>query len=161
MNDELYMGSLLAVDLGLKTGLALYGQDGRLCWYRSKNYGSAARLRRGAQSLLTGIPDLSLLVLEGGGQLAAIWEREAGRLQIPIRQINAEKWRQKLLYPREQTTGPRAKHYAGDLARRTIIWSGMSRSLALRHDTAEAILTGLWAVLEIGWLKKLPDELRR
>lgn len=30
------MSALLAVDLGVKTGLALYGQDGRLLWYRSQ-----------------------------------------------------------------------------------------------------------------------------
>jgi hypothetical protein len=31
----------------------------------------------------------------------------------------------------------------------------------LRHDTAEAILIGLWGVLEVGWLERLPDDLRR
>jgi hypothetical protein len=154
------MGSLLAVDLGLKTGLALYGQDGRLIWCRSKNYGAASRLRRGAHNILNSIPDLLLLVLEGGGTLAAIWEREAQRQKIPLKQISAELWRKKLLYPREQMTGPQAKHHADDLARNVIKWSRISRPASLRHDTAEAILIGLWAVLEIGWLKKIPHELR-
>ncbi len=154
------MGSLLAVDLGLKTGLALYGDDGRLCWYRSKNYGSAVRLRRGVHGVLNSVPDLLFLVLEGGGTLATIWEREAERRKIPVRQINAEKWRRKLLYPREQITGLQAKHYANDLARKIIIWSGISRPASLRHDTAEAILIGLWAVLDIGWLKNIPREFR-
>ncbi|MDH4028074.1 MAG: hypothetical protein OEU95_04510, partial [Nitrospirota bacterium] len=61
------MGTLLAVDLGLKTGLALYEQDGRLRWCRSKNYGTAAMLKRGVTALLGSIPDISFLVLEGGG----------------------------------------------------------------------------------------------
>lgn len=155
------MGSLLAVDLGLKTGLALYGQDGRLRWYRSKNYGTASRLRRGVTSLLNSVPDLSFLVLEGGGTLSTIWEREAESRKIPVRQINAEQWRQKLLYPREQLTGVQAKHYADDLARKVITWSGISRPGSLRHDTAEAILIGLWAVMDMGWLNNLPRELRR
>jgi hypothetical protein len=155
------MGSLLAVDLGLKTGLALYGHNGRLCWYRSKNYGTTAALKRGAHTLLNSIPDLSFLVMEGGGTVAAIWEREAIRRNIPVQQINAEKWRQKLLYPREQHTGLQAKHFADDLARRTITWSGISRPSSLRHDTAEAILIGLWAVLDAGWLKEMPQELKR
>lgn len=155
------MGSLLAVDLGLKTGLALYDRDGRLRWYRSKNYGSAASLKRGVKTLLDSIPDLLFLVLEGGGSLAMIWEREAERRKIPVRQINAEKWRRKLLYPREQKTGLKAKHYAGDQARKIIAWSCISRPASLRHDTAESILVGFWAVMDLGWLKKIPHELRR
>jgi len=155
------MGSLLAVDLGLKTGLALYSDTGRLCWYRSKNFGTAASLRRGVNTLMNTIPDLLYLVIEGGGTLALIWEREAKRRDIPVIQINAEKWRQKLLYPREQITGPLAKHYADDQARKIINWSGTARPSSLRHDTAEAILIGLWAVLEIGWLDNLPPELKR
>ncbi len=87
------MGSLFAVDLGLKTGLALYGQDGKLRWYRSKNFGTAARLKRGVITLLNSIPDISLLVLEGGGSLATIWEREAKRITIPVKRIAAEDWR--------------------------------------------------------------------
>jgi hypothetical protein len=83
------MGSLLAVDLGIKTGLALYGEDGMLRWYRSKNYGTATSLKRGVNTLMNSVPDLVLLVLEGGGTLAAIWEREAARRKIPVRRISA------------------------------------------------------------------------
>jgi len=155
------MGSLLAIDLGIKTGLALYGPEGKLCWYRSKNYGTAAALRRGASTLLNSLPDLSLLVIEGSGSLAAIWERESDRRKIIFKQISAEQWRHTLLYPREQHTGLKAKHYAEDLALKIIRWSGIPRPASLRHDTAEAVLIGFWAVLEAGWLKELPHELRR
>lgn len=155
------MGPLLAIDLGIKTGLALYGPEGRLCWCRSKNFGTAAALRRGANTLLKSLPDLSLLVIEGRGPLAAIWEREADRRKIPFKQISAEQWRHQLLYPREQHTGLQAKHYADDLARRIIRWSGVSCPSSLRHDTAEAVLIGFWTVLDAGWLKELPHELRR
>jgi hypothetical protein len=155
------MRSLLAVDLGLKTGLALYGDTGRLCWYRSKNYGTAARLRRDINNLLNNLPDLFHIVLEGGGSLAKIWEHEAERREIAVRQITAETWRQKLLYPRERMKGLQAKHHANDLAKQVIIVSGLPRPTALRHDTAEAVLIGLWAVLDIGWLKKIPEVLRR
>jgi hypothetical protein len=34
------------VDLGLRSGLALFGSDGRLRWYRSQNFGSQSRLKR-------------------------------------------------------------------------------------------------------------------
>jgi len=155
------VGSLLAVDIGLKTGLALYGDTGRLCWYRSKNYGSAVRLRRDINNLMNSLPDLFLIVLEGGGSLAKIWEHEAERREIAVRKINAETWRQKLLYPRERMKGVQAKNHANNLARRVIIGSGLPRPKALRHDAAEAVLIGLWAVHDIGWLKKIPEKLRR
>ncbi len=155
------MGSLLAIDLGIKTGLALYGPEGRLRWYGSKNYGTAAKLRRGANTLLNSVPDLSFLILEGGGPLAVIWEREANRRKLPLKQISAEQWRHTLLYPREQHSGLQAKHYADDLARRIIKWSGISLPASLRHDTAEAILIGFWAALDAGWLREIPVALRR
>ena len=79
------MASLLAEDLGLRTGLALYGPDGRLLWYRSQHYGTRTSLRRGAHSLLDACPDVSHLVLEGGGPIADIWGREAGRRGLSVR----------------------------------------------------------------------------
>jgi hypothetical protein len=99
--------------------------------------------------------------VEGDTGLAAIWEREALHQNIHARQIHAEQWRQKLLYAREQKSGLKAKRNAVYLARKVIKWSGMAGPTSLRHDVAEAIMIGLWAVLELGWLKAVPDELRR
>lgn len=150
------MGSLLSVDLGLKTGLALYGDDGRLVWYRSQNYASVKRLKPAVYGLLNELPDISHLVIEGGGQLADIWAREAGRRNIPLLRIDAETWREAFLYHREQRSGKQAKHHAGILAKQVIEWSGAKRPTSLRHDAAEAILAGLWAVVHIGWLEAPP-----
>ena len=69
------MPSLLAVDLGLRTGLALFGEDGRLRWYRSQNFGSTPRLRRGAHGIFVANPEVAVVVLEGGGPLAGLWEK--------------------------------------------------------------------------------------
>lgn len=154
------MPTLLAVDLGLRAGLALYNADGRLAWYRSHNFGSATRLRRGVYSILGEQPELAWLVLEGGGNLADIWIRAAERRTVRVRQIGAEVWRQRLLYQREQRSGVQAKHTADELARRVIAWSGAARPTSLRHDAAEAILIGLWGVLEVGWLDQVPPEVR-
>ena len=152
--------TLLAVDLGLRTGLALYGDDGRLRWYRSQNYGAPSRLRRAAGGLLDDTPGLCCLVLEGGGDLADLWVREAARRSLPARVVGADIWRQQLLLPREQRRGTDAKRHADTLARRVIAWSGAPRPTSLRHDAAEAILVGLWGVLELGWLDTPPAELR-
>jgi hypothetical protein len=51
-------GALLAVDLGLKTGLALYTGDGRLRSYRSHNFGSVPRMRKEVYRILTHVPEL-------------------------------------------------------------------------------------------------------
>lgn len=159
--SEVDPGTLLAVDLGVRTGLALYDHTGRLRWYRSKNFGNTARLRRGARGLLDENPGLALLVLEGGGSLAEIWAGEARRAGVPVRLINAADWRQLFFYPREHRSGEQAKQVADTLARRVIDWAGAERPTSLRHDAAEAILIGLWGVLEAGWLPAIPPELKR
>lgn len=97
--------------------------------------------------------------MEGSGPLADLWEHEAIYRKIPILQISAEDWRRVFLYPREQRSRPRAKYSAGKKARKVIEWSGAPRPTSLRHDTAEAILIGLWGVLNVGWLEKLPQSI--
>lgn len=152
--------SLLGVDLGLKTGLALFAGNGRLVWYRSHNYGTRSRLKRGVPGLIREIAGLEQIVVEGGGSLAAIWEREAWRRQLGFKLISASLWRELLLLPRKQKSGPEAKQSAAATARKVILWSGLPKPTSLRHDAAEAILTGLWGVLDCGWLESLPSELR-
>lgn len=155
------MTALLAVDLGVRTGFACYGDDGRLRWYRSRNFGNAARLRRAIPALLVEPPDITRLVVEGGGPLAATWQREAERRAVAVMQVSAETWRELFLLPREQQSGAQAKSVAGRLARRVIEWSGAPRATSLRHDAAEAILIGLWGVLNAGWLRRLPPDVLR
>lgn len=153
--------TLLAIDIGIKTGFACYGADGRLRWYRSQNFGSPARLKRAVRPLLDDLPGLAAVAMEGGGVLAEIWQRELRRRPVQVFQIHAETWRARLLYDREQRSGAQAKFRADELARRIIAWSQAPRPTALQDDTAEAILIGLWGVLELGWLAEVPTALRR
>jgi hypothetical protein len=148
--------TLLAVDLGLRTGLALYGRDGQLRWYRSHNFGNNSRLRRGVYTILSELPTLHHLVMEGSGPYADIWRTAAERRDIQVTQLSAEVWRPQLLLNREQRTGSAAKQHADRLARRVITWSAAPTPTSLRHDAAEAILVGLWGVVEVGWLAALP-----
>jgi hypothetical protein len=153
--------SLLAVDVGLRTGLAHFAPDGRLIWYRSQHFGSVPRLRRGVHGLLDRLPQLGWLVLEGGGPLADVWKREGDKRSLTVLQIGAERWRERFLYDRERRTASDAKHNAGEIARKIIAWSEAPRPTSLRHDAAEAIVIGMWGVLEVGLLDELPAELRR
>lgn len=154
------MASLLAVDLGLRTGLALYGGDGRLRWYRSQNFGTRARLKRGAYGVLSDLTDCKIVVMEGGGDLARPWEQAARRLDIATCQISAERWRDRLLSPSQRRGTAVAKASADDVARQMIEWSGTEAPTSLRHDAAEAILIGLWGVLAAGWLDDVPAPVR-
>lgn len=150
------MSLLLSVDLGLKTGLALYGGDGRLLWYRSQNYSSVKRLKSAVYGIFKENPGITVLVIEGGGNLAYIWQKEARRRKIDIYQISAETWRQTFLYQRDQKTGNQAKKNAGVLAKKVIAWSNTKRPTSLRHDAAEAVMAGFWGVLHLGWIDKNP-----
>ncbi len=152
------MSFLLSVDIGLRTGLALYFKDG-MVWYRSQNYSSIKRLKSAVYGIFNETPGISKLVIEGGGNLADIWIKEATRRKIDIFQISAETWRETFLYNREQRTGKQAKKNAGIVAEKVIGWSGAKRPTSLRHDAAEAILAGLWGMLKIGWLKEIPREI--
>jgi hypothetical protein len=155
------MRCLLAVDLGLKTGLALYGSDGKLIWFRSHNFGTTERLRRGVHGILSSIPELGSIVIEGGGNLATVWEREAERRHIQLLRVDAAVWREVFLLQREQRTGVDAKDSAGKIARKVIEWSGIALPKTLRHDTAEAILIGLWGILHFKCIEDMPRELQR
>ena len=153
---------LLAVDLGLRTGLALYGRDGRLVSYRSQNLGTRARLRKAAGSVLHDHRDVERLVLEGGGDIAEIWQRAGERAGLVVRTVDAGTWRRRLLLSREQRSGADAKQAADGLARAIIEWSGAPRPKgALRHDAAEAVAVGLWGVLNAGWLADVPEAVAR
>lgn len=149
--------ALLAVDLGLRTGLAYYGRDGRLLAYHSQNFGSRARLKRGAYTLLHTQDGLERLVLEGGGDLAQVWLKEGERRGLTVRVVDAHTWRRTLLLAREQRSGKKAKEAADGLARSIIQWSAAPTPKGLlRHDAAEAIGVGLWGVIDAGWLDRIP-----
>jgi len=152
---------LLAIDAGVRAGIAIYTSDGRLESYRSTNFGSTRTLRTAAYSVMSGVMGLERVVVEGaGGGIAQPWLKESQRRGIALRQVNAGIWRERLLLPRDRRTGVAAKEQADVIARRVIAWSGATRPTSLRHDAAEAILIGLWGVLEAGWLAQLPEELR-
>lgn len=149
--------SLLAIDLGLRTGLALFDGDGRLIWYRSRNYGNRARLRKAAFSVLNDVNHVQVVAIEGGGDIAIPWISEIERRGLKLLQINAERWRSELLLSRHRRPGVDAKKHAIVLARKIIGWSDAKRPTSLRHDAAEAICIGLWAARQLGWLRRYPD----
>ena len=147
---------LLAVDLGLRSGLAQYGVGGQLLSYRSTHFGSLQRLKKGVPGIFKSIGPVQHVVAEGDRYLGEIWQKWAHQYGAQFHLVSAEKWRSQLLIPRKQLNRKVAKDEADVLARKIIVWSGLKRPTSLRHDAAEAILIGLWAVLDLGWLKNNP-----
>jgi len=149
---------LLAVDVGLHTGLALFSEEAKLLWYRSHHISSPAKLKKVIGKLLRDEPRPSHLLLEGGGPLADLWLCEAEKLAISSRQIHAQQWREQLFYARQHRSGSQAKREADGLARQVIEQLGGKKPTSLRHDTAEAILIGLYGLLQLGWLGHWPNK---
>jgi len=81
---------LLAVDLGLRAGLAWYDTAGRLQSYRSTNFGANARLKQGAYRMMQEHPELSWVMLEGDHNLAEAWMRHAKKQRAHSQCISAE-----------------------------------------------------------------------
>jgi hypothetical protein len=140
------MQYLLAVDLGVKTGLALFNEEGMLIWYRSHNYGNKNRLKKHIPDIINAIPSLSVIVIEGGGDIAELWKDKAKKHRTEVVQIFAEDWRKDLFYDRQFRKGEIAKQNAIQMANKIITESGLKRQKTSMHDTAEAILIGLWGV---------------
>lgn len=147
---------LLAVDVGLHTGLALFDDQTQLIWYRSQHFASPSKLKKVIGSLLREPPRPGHLYLEGGGPLVELWQSEAAKLGVQVVKLHAEQWRRELFYARQHSSGAKAKKEADGLARQVIEQFGGKRPTSLRHDAAEAILIGLYGLLQLGWLKDWP-----
>jgi hypothetical protein len=154
------MPGLLAIDLGLRSGLAWFDQEGRLVRYRSASFADRARFKLGVVSLLQEGPGVVAAVAEGDARLGKVWARALERQGVELELIAAERWRPALFSARERRSKEAAKRAADELARRVIGWSGCARPTSLTDDAAEAICVGLWAVVQRGWLVELPEALR-
>ncbi len=149
---------LLAVDAGLHTGLALYRHDSRLLWYRSHHLADQQKLKRLIATLLRSTPQPTHIYLEGGGPLAELWQREAVKLECVFVQLHADQWRERLFYDRQHPSGRVAKQQALKVASAVIDHLSHKKPTALRHDTAEAVLIGLYGLLDLGWLGHWPPK---
>lgn len=154
------MEFLLAVDLGINTGLALFGSDGRLYWFRSKNFGSASRLRRAIPWLLNQEKDITTVIIEGGGPLLKIWDAEFNKRNLTVLRIMADQWRQEIFYQREYRSRKDAKENAKYYATKVIEKLSEIGLTSLNENTAEAILIGLYGMKMLHWVDSINKTLR-
>jgi hypothetical protein len=146
-------GRLLAIDLGLRTGLAVYGGDGLLIAYASRHFANRGALKRAAFQTMRQFTRLTHLVIEGGGDLSPMWAKEGERMGLECWTLGAEEWIASL-FGAKQTHSGRLKDAAVDLCRQIIEESAAPRAKSIRHDAAEAILVGHFAVNELRWRQR-------
>lgn len=151
-------GNVMSVDLGVKTGIAVFSAQGMLLWYGSRNYGNKKSLRKDVPRLLHQYRPLRMLILEGGGALEEVWRREAEFRKIPVSSFHAGHWRELFFGSESLMHTERAKEKAVELALRVIHLIGVSRASVPIHHAAEAILSGLY-FLYIEGRMNFPEEL--
>lgn len=151
------MNTLLAVDLGVKTGYAQYSEEGKIMRYQSHNFGNAQRLKRGAYGILKSCENLQFLYLEGGGKLEKYWIKEAQKLGVKVIQLHAHDWRDEI-YPaaKQQDKSKQTKIFAEKKALEILSKQNVPTPSSLTHDVAEAILIGYYGCLHLGWIKTQP-----
>ena len=69
--------TLLAVDLGLRSGLAHFAADGRLLMYRSTHFGSVKSLKKGVPGIFKSLGHVEHVVVEGDRNLGEVWKKWA------------------------------------------------------------------------------------
>lgn len=153
------MTVLLSVDLGVKTGLACWTSNGKLLWYRSQNYGSTERLKRAIRSILGQFNEPGVLVLEGGGRISELWITIAVRTGWLIETLHAEEWRLNLINQSEWQYCRDLKGLSIAYATIACHWGSQPVAGILNHNTAEAILAGLWILIKSGFITNPPWSL--
>ncbi len=141
---------LLAIDLGMKAGLAWFAEDGRLLRARSTHFPDRATLKRALPNIWREVPGVTQVVIEGGGELASLWRRSAERHQLSLTQICAEQWRAEVLTPRQRRNAQTAKAAACALAAEIARQDGCPPCQEFLDDAAEAIVFGKWFARQFG-----------
>ena len=154
------MEFLLSIDLGVKTGFAMFNSQSELLWFRSHNFGNKARLKKAIPWVLNLEDEMDYIVIEGGGPLRKLWDAQLEKRNISVMHIMAEDWRSELLFDREQRKGKKAKEFAVRYAENFLTKTSAKKTNELNVNAAEAILIGIWAMKKLGWLNNFHDLIR-
>ena len=161
---------LVSLDLGLRFGWAFYTQEGLLIGYGSHHCGGRVQLKKCAYALIQSLPQGSEVWIEGGGPLLKFWSKPAVKRNFKVKTFHAHQWRtlcfglssssSKSLSTKEAKSKALvwAKYLIELQCHQKKLDSGsmgqkLKKVSSLRHDTAEAILMGWWALFQTGWIE--------
>jgi len=150
--QESDLAAILAIDLGLRTGLAVWDDTARLRTWQTIRFRTPRALSAGARTIARDLDDdVVLAVTEGDLDLARPWDRALGARGVRVLHVQAHQWRGDVFADRPGLDGKAAKRAAVTLARRLVRQHAERGAPHLKHDAAEAICLGYWACWREGW----------
>jgi Icc-related predicted phosphoesterase len=168
---------LLAVDLGLRTGVSLYNDIGKLIRYENFHFDSADDLKNAANRILheweadasssstSQTWSITRIAIEGGDPpLREAWHQASNGKQALLH-VKPEEWRADLLTGKEKLNGENAKAASRLIARQIVADYG-DAALELHDgkfqtDMAESVLLGLHVARRLGWMPTRDPPVRR
>ena len=164
---------LMAVDLGLRTGVSLYNDKGKLVRYEQFQFDSPDALQDAASEMLdqweveasnsTHNWAVTRIAIEGGDPLLREAWNQAANGKRALLQVRPEEWRADLLLRKENMDGESAKAASRLIARQIVADYGVNGVLhngKFQTDMAESILLGLHISRRLGWISRNPPVRR-
>jgi predicted phosphodiesterase len=154
---------LLAVDLGLKSGVSLFSSDGKLVRYEQFQFErdslerSIPRMIRQWEDQAGDCCKVTHLAIEGGDTaLLGMWERATPG--ISTLRVRPEEWRAELLTWKENKNGASAKAASRLIARQMVTDFGIMEEHCGKFptDMAESVLLGTHVARRLGWIQREP-----
>jgi Calcineurin-like phosphoesterase len=154
---------LMAVDLGLKSGISLFNSDGNLVRYeqflfqRETLEDKIPSMIQSWEEEAQGSWKITHIAIEGGDTaLLGMWERSTPG--ISTLRVRPEEWRAELLTSKENKNGASAKAASRLIARQMVEDFGiMEKHDGKFHtDVAEAVLLGTHIARRLGWIQREP-----
>ena len=156
--------ALLSVDLGLRSGFAIYDNEGTLTTAFGRRFESQSNIDASINEVLVDVTrnySITHYVLEGDNVLQKAW-REAIATFIGTEQTTVEiitvspaEWRAQMLMKKEAESGSSAKAAARLIARQIMWRAGLVDEYSTKPmdtDVAEAILIGYYATrTKLNW----------
>ncbi|CAJ1950814.1 unnamed protein product [Cylindrotheca closterium] len=162
---------LLAVDLGLKTGFALFNKQGQLLRYEQHLF-HKDKLDEEIKTIVDGWEsDMQAIEAIGseepltvtkiaveGGDIAILNAWESATKDVSITRISPEEWRFHLLSEKERTSGATSKAAARLIARQVVSDFGImgNHQGKFKTDVAEAVVLGFYVCKKLGWVTRDP-----
>ena len=161
---------LMAVDLGLKSGISLFNSDGNLLRYEQFLFGRT-NLRKTFEDIIQKWEDevttddedendpwkITHIAIEGGDvEILDKWA-EAAPNQSILR-VSPEEWRSELLSKKEGQNGSTAKEASRLIARQIVGDFGLMEDHVGKFptDVAESVCLGMYVSRRLGWIEREP-----